>query len=152
MFIMCRYWYWLNHITPVNKPFPFFSERNMAKLPGIAKICLVTIVAAITLMDGIVCPFPPEDPRSFWNPLIVPWWPYAPLRVRQGLHQAVLGEPLPPNDLENLPPVCPRCPRLPRLRPFRFSRPRPFRRPSPFRTRPRRHDPPPRPQKRPLRH
>ena len=117
----------------------------MAKLPSTAKICLVTVVAAITLMDGIVCPFPPEDPRSFWNPLIVPWWPYAPLRVRQSLHQAVVGEPLPPNDLENLPPVCPRCPRLPRLRsPFRgFSRPRPFRsRPSPFRTRPRRHNPP----------
>ena len=49
--------------------------------------------------------------RSLFNPLIVPWWRHAPRRVREMLHQAVVGEPLPPNDLENLPPTCPRCPR-----------------------------------------
>ena len=46
----------------------------------------------------------------------MPWWRHAPRRVRAMLHQAVVGEPLPPNDLANLPPTCPRCPRLPRLR------------------------------------
>ena len=101
----------------------------MAKVPSIARLCLATVVATIVLMDGIVCPFPPEDPRSVLNPIIVPWWRHAPLRVRQVLHQMVTGEPLPPNDLENLPPTCPRCPRL---RPLRLPRPR---LPRPFRPR-----------------
>ena len=101
---------------------------QMTKL-SIARLCLASL--AITLvMQGVVCPFPRDDPRSILNPLIVPWWRHAPLRVRQNLHLLVTGEPLPPNDLENLPPTRPlfrfRRPRLPRPRlpsPFRPRRP-----------------------------
>ena len=78
--------------------------------------------------------------RSILNPFIIPWWRHAPLRVRQNLHLIVTGEPLPPNDLENLPPPRRfRLPRLPRLRMpnfFRFgNRPR-RQRPRPFFNRP----------------
>ena len=104
----------------------------MAKGFNLTRLCLVTIVASIVLMDGIVCPFPADDPRSILNPLIVPWWRHAPRRVREMIHLAVTGEPLPPNDLENLPPTFPRLrfrrpslprPSLPRIPSFRPRRP-----------------------------
>lgn len=85
----------------------------MTKL-NLTRLCLVTMVAAVVLMDGIVCPFPEDDPRSVFNPFIVPWWRHAPRPVRSFLHRAVTGQPLPPNDLQNLPPVRPL---------FRFRRP-----------------------------
>ena len=98
---------------------------------SIARLCLASL--AITfLMQGIVCPFPPNDPRSILNPLIVPWWRHAPLRVRQTIHLLGTGSPLPPNDLENLPPTFGnpifrrfRRPRLPRPRPSPFRPRRP---------------------------
>ena len=113
-----------NKLNWVNFCSLFYFRYIMIKGPSIARLCLVSVVVSITLFEGIVCPFPPEDPRSILNPLIVPWWPYAPRGFRAVVHRAVTGEPLPPNDLENLPPVCPRCPKV---RPLRLRRPRPFR-------------------------
>lgn len=99
----------------------------MATIPSIARLCLVVLVASM-FMEGSVAPFPPGDPRAIFNPLIVPWWRHAPLRMRQFIHLAVTGTRLPPNDLANLPPTRPRRPlRLPRLRmPFFFRSQRPW--------------------------
>ena len=78
-------------------------------LSNITKVCLV-FVAAVVLLDGIVCPFPPEDPRSIWNPVIVPWWRFTPRRTREFLHQVVVRKPLPP-DPQGFGPLPP-CPVL----------------------------------------
>ena len=51
----------------------YYFSRTMAKGLNIARLCLVTIVASFVLMDGIVCPFPPEDPRYvslYFDPMI----------------------------------------------------------------------------------
>ena len=93
-------------------------------LNSVTKIFLV--VAAIVLFDGIVCPFPPGDPRAIFNPVIVPWWRFTPRRAREVLHQTFAGGPLPP-DPQGLGPL-PRCPTIagpcrPRSRP-RVRRPR----------------------------
>ena len=105
-----------------------YFQTEMTKL-SIARLCLASLAISCLLMQGVVCPFPPEDPRSILNPLIVPWWRHAPLRVRQVIHLLGTGQPLPPNDLENLPPT-----RRPRFRFRRPRLPRP-RLPSPFRPR-----------------
>lgn len=52
--------------------------------------------------QGCVAPFPEGDPRAVLNPVIVPWWRVSPRPVRSFLHQLVIGEPLPPNDLQQL--------------------------------------------------
>merc|ERR1711953_927552 len=121
----------LKHSDEYSSRYHFSRSKPKLKMTklSIARLCLASL--AITLvMQGVVCPFPRDDPRSILNPLIVPWWRHAPLRVRQNLHLLVTGEPLPPNDLENLPPTRPlfrfRRPRLPRPRlpsPFRPRRP-----------------------------
>ena len=73
-----------------------------------AKIFLV--IAAIVLLDGIVCPFPEGDPRAIFNPLIEPWWRFTPRPVREVLHQTFVGGTLPP-DPQGLGPL-PQCPTI----------------------------------------
>jgi hypothetical protein len=76
-------------------------------LNNITKVCFV-LIATVVLFDGIVCPFPPEDPRHVFNPVIVPWWRFAPRKVREFLHLKVVGKPLPPDPMGLGPlPTCP---------------------------------------------
>lgn len=76
-------------------------------LNTITKVCLA-VAAATVLLNGIVCPFPRDDPRSIFNPVIVPWWRFTPRRAREVLHLTFAGGPLPP-DPQGLGPL-PRCP------------------------------------------
>ena len=117
------------HKADLEQHFHNFSEMKESTI-SIARLCLASLALTV-VMQGVVAPFPPNDPRSILNPLIVPWWRHAPLRVRQVIHLVGTGSPLPPNDLENLPPTFGN----PVFR--RFRRPR---RPTPFR--PRRPAPP----------
>lgn len=53
-------------------------------------LCLVTMVTLCT------APFPPDDPRSAFNPFVIPWWQQAPFWFRNALHIHLTGEPLTP--------------------------------------------------------
>ena len=72
---------------------------------NVTKVC-IALVATLVVMDGIICPFPPGDPRAIFNPVIVPWWRFAPRRVREVLHLTFAGGPLPP-DPQGLGPLPP---------------------------------------------
>jgi hypothetical protein len=62
---------------------------------SIGLFALVSVLAFCVIMDGVVAPYPKEDPRSILNPLILPWWNVAPLRVKQIAHIIGTGKPLP---------------------------------------------------------
>ena len=89
---------------------------------GIVGALFAAVFACVALFQGCVAPFPPGDPRAILNPVIVPWWRISPRPVRSFLHQAVIGEPLPPNDLEMLEQML----REQRARRPRFLRGLPF--------------------------
>ena len=69
---------------------------------GIVAALFVAVLASVALFQGCVAPFPEGDPRAILNPIIVPWWRISPRPVRESLHQLVIGETLPPNDLQML--------------------------------------------------
>merc|ERR1712128_18406 len=51
--------------------------------------CLVLCLAV-----GCYAPFPRNDPRSFFNPIIVPWWCEVPKIAREVLHVVFAQSPL----------------------------------------------------------
>ena len=63
--------------------------------PSVGLVIFATVMAFCIIMDGVVAPFPRDDPRSILNPLILPWWNVAPLHVKQIAHLIGTGKPLP---------------------------------------------------------
>ena len=74
----------------------FPKAKNPIKMkPSVGLVIFATVMAFCIIMDGVVAPFPRDDPRSILNPLILPWWNVAPLHVKQIAHLIGTGKPLP---------------------------------------------------------
>jgi len=55
---------------------------------------LVVFTLLVCFFVGCFAPFPRNDPRSIFNPVIEPWWCRVPKQVREFLHITVVGTPL----------------------------------------------------------
>ena len=62
---------------------------------SIGMFLIVCVLSFCIVMDGVVAPFPADDPRAVLNPLILPWWGSAPIGIRRIAHLIGTGQPLP---------------------------------------------------------
>ncbi len=86
-----------NQINNYFRFFRFFEIKRSSKTmkTSFCMFLFVCVMSFCIVMDGVVAPFPVDDPRSVLNPLILPWWGSAPIGIRRIAHLIGTGQPLP---------------------------------------------------------
>lgn len=59
------------------------------------KTCTLVLFGLSLLVVGCFAPFPADDPRAVFNPLIFPVWDRMGLAARKFIHLTFTGMPLP---------------------------------------------------------